>query len=199
MNDVIVLLKVLYKDFFEKKSEYKILKDNIKGEIEVLEKTIENASEFNDESKLFSPRNNENDYVSVEELKYNLDEKHNVYNEYCSEYDYYNDYCKKIKEIIKNEEKKKDENSHDINELMYGSKNNENEKVNNTEKNNEKEISNSEYSLNLNYDTEELKNKILNIKHKSETCLKIFNNDKGRTKQEIISINKALDNLLKSL
>ena len=198
MNETETILNELYKDFFEKKKSNKIKKDNLKEEIEVLKKSIEHASEISDESKLFSPRNSDNEYRSVEDMKKNLDEKTKLYNDSCSEYEYYNDYCKKIKVLLNNEEKKNKEELNDINKVMYGT--DKTEKIIKNEHNSiSDEKKTEEYSLNLNYDIESIKNKIVNIKHKSETCIKIFNNDRGRAKQEIININKALDILLKSL
>lgn len=203
MNNVYDLLKELNKDFLEKRNKIKILRDNLKEEIEVLEKTLEHIDEINDESKLFSPRNTENDYISVEDMKKDLDQKYDLYNEYCNEYEYYSDYCKKIKNIIKEEEKRNEENIHDINDIMYGNNN----KIESPEKEKKESMENivkteeetKEYSLNLNYNIDDIKNKITSIKHKSDTCLKIFNNDKNRAKQEIISINKSLDSLIKSM
>ena len=56
-----------------------------------------------------------------------------------------------------------------------------------------------EINSDTDYNNEELKRRISNLKHKSENCIKIFEIDRVRAKQEIININKSLDNILNNL
>ena len=170
MKDINESIRDIYNDFLKKKKNYKIEIDNLNADIEVLRKSIENISEMEDSSKFFSPRNCENDFVSLDDMKVKLSEKEALVDDLNNELDYYSKYCKILKDIIENDRR----NSNDINEKK-------------------------EYSLNLNYNFDEVKNKITNIKHKSETCLKIFNNDRNRAKQELLNINKSLDEILKML
>ena len=54
------------------------------------------------------------------------------------------------------------------------------------------------YNLNLNYDVDGTKEKLSSISHKIETCLKIFDSDTDRAKQEMKNIRKTIDRLLQS-
>ncbi len=182
------LVNSLYKDFLEKKNFYKIEKDNVVTEIEILKRKLEHAKDIRDESKFFSPRNNDSDFSSEEDIKDNLLEKDSLLEKYSLEYNYYNSYCKQMKNITnryKDETEK--EKSKDINDIIYDKDNNIKENIK-FEDNNQIKKDNS---------TDELQRKILNLKHKSENCVKIFEIDRVRAKQEIININKSLDNILK--
>ena len=185
------LVKSLYKDFLEKKNKYKIEKDNLKADIEILKQNLEHAKDIRDESKFFSPRNNDTDFSSEEEIKEELIKKESLLDDYNEKYNYYTDYCKKMKSMIniyKDETEK--EKSKNINDIIYGSEND-------IKENNSQET--KEINSDTDYNNEELKRRISNLKHKSENCIKIFEIDRVRAKQEIININKSLDNILNNL
>ena len=54
------------------------------------------------------------------------------------------------------------------------------------------------YNLNLNYDMDGTKEKLTSISHKIDTCLKIFDSDTDRAKQEIKNIGRTIDKLLET-
>lgn len=185
------LVKSLYKDFLEKKNKYKIEKDNLKADIEILKQNLEHAKDIRDESKFFSPRNNDTDFSSEEEIKEELIKKESLLDDYNEKYNYYTDYCKKMKSMINSyKDETEKEKSKNINDIIYGSEND-------TKENNSQET--KEINSDTDYNNEELKRRISNLKHKSETCIKIFEIDRVRAKQEIININKSLDNILNNL
>ena len=185
------LVKSLYKDFLEKKNKYKIEKDNLKADIEILKQNLEHAKDIRDESKFFSPRNNDTDFSSEEEIKEELIKKESLLDDYNEKYNYYTDYCKKMKSIINSyKDETEKEKSKNINDIIYGSEND-------IKENNSQET--KEINSDTDYNNEELKRRISNLKHKSENCIKIFEIDRVRAKQEIININKSLDNILNNL
>ena len=185
------LVKSLYKDFLEKKNKYKIEKDNLKADIEILKQNLEHAKDIRDESKFFSPRNNDTDFSSEEEIKEELIKKESLLDDYNEKYNYYTDYCKKMKSMINSYKDETDkEKLKNINEIIYGSEND-------IKENNSQET--KEINSDTDYNNEELKRRISNLKHKSENCIKIFEIDRVRAKQEIININKSLDNILNNL
>ena len=183
------LVKSLYKDFLEKKNKYKIEKDNLKADIEILKQNLEHAKDIRDESKFFSPRNNDTDFSSEEEIKEELIKKESLLDDYNEKYNYYTDYCKKMKSMI-NSYKDETEKEKSINDIIY-------ESENDIKENNSQET--KEINSDTDYNNEELKRRISNLKHKSENCIKIFEIDRVRAKQEIININKSLDNILNNL
>ena len=185
------LVKSLYKDFLEKKNKYKIEKDNLKADIEILKQNLEHAKDIRDESKFFSPRNNDTDFSSEEEIKEELIKKESLLDDYNEKYNYYTDYCKKMKSMINSYKDETDkEKLKNINEIIYISEND-------IKENNSQET--KEINSDTDYNNEELKRRISNLKHKSENCIKIFEIDRVRAKQEIININKSLDNILNNL
>ena len=185
------LVKSLYKDFLEKKNKYKIEKDNLKADIEILKQNLERAKDIRDESKFFSPRNNDTDFSSEEEIKEELIKKESLLDDYNEKYNYYTDYCKKMKSMINSyKDETEKEKSKNINDIIYGSEND-------IKDNNGQET--KKINSDTDYKNEELKRRISNLKHKSENCIKIFEIDRVRAKQEIININKSLDNILNNL
>lgn len=181
-----VLIEI-YKDFMDKRNMYKIEVDNYVAELDVLEKSIEYSSRLEDTSKIFSPRTSENIIDSIEDYKHKQEVTERLLEESKEKYEYYNGFYEKLKPIIDEEEKP------DINDLIYGDGSEEKE----TESYEEDE--NITYNLNLNYNMDDTKDKLSNISHKIETCLKIFDNDTDRVKQELKSIGKMIDKLMKSL
>lgn len=181
-----VLIEI-YKDFMDKRNMYKIEIDNYKAELEVLEKSIEYSSRIEDTSKVFSPRASENIIDSIEDYKQKQEVTERLLEESREKYEYYNNFYEKLKPII--EEGKKP----DINDLIYGD--DPEEKDDGIFEKDE----NITYNLNLNYNMDDTKDKLSNISHKIETCLKIFDNDPDRVKQEIKSIGKMIDKLMKTL
>ena len=185
------LVKSLYKDFLEKKNKYKIEKDNLKADIEILKQNLEHAKDIRDESIFFSPRNNDTDFSSEEEIQEELIKKESLLDDYNEKYNYYTDYCKKMKSMINSyKDETEKEKSKNINDIIYGFENDAKE-------NNSQET--KEINSGIDYNNEELKRRISNLKHKSENCIKIFEIDRVRAKQEIININKSLDNILNNL
>ena len=192
------VLSEIYKDFVEKRNMYKIELDNYTAELEVLEKSIEYSSRIEDTSKLFSPRTSETVIDSIEDLKLKKETTERLLEECREKYNYYNNFYEKLKPVVEEETKP------DINDIIYGTVNNEEEgfetsdldSILDEDKDEDMEIS---YSLNLNYNIDDIKEKLSNIEHKVDTCLKIFDNDIDRTKTELKNIGRSINKLLKSL
>ena len=192
------VLSEIYKDFVEKRNMYKIELDNYTAELEVLEKSIEYSSRIEDTSKLFSPRTSETVIDSIEDLKLKKETTERLLEECREKYNYYNNFYEKLKPVVEEETKP------DINDIIYGTVNNEEEgfetsdldSILDEDKDEDMEIS---YSLNLNYNIDDIKEKLSNIEHKVDTCLKIFDNDIDRTKTELKNIGISINKLLKSL
>ena len=170
---------------------YKIEIDNYSAEIEILDRSIEYSSRMEDTSKLFSPRTSENVIDSIEDLKLKLETTERLLEESKEKFDYYNNYYEKLKPIVENELKP------DINDIIYGDMEIEDDMVPAVSKENDEEDAVT-YNLNLNYDMDGTKEKLTSISHKIDTCLKIFDSDTDRAKQEIKNIGRTIDKLLKT-
>ena len=185
------VIEEIYKDFTDKRNMYKIEVDNYSAEIEILDRSIEYSSRMEDTSKLFSPRTSENVIDSIEDLKLKLETTERLLEESKEKFDYYNNYYEKLKPIVENELKP------DINDIIYGDKEIEDDMVTAVSKENDEEDAVT-YNLNLNYDMDGTKEKLTSISHKIDTCLKIFDSDTDRAKQEIKNIGRTIDKLLKT-
>lgn len=185
------VIEEIYKDFTDKRNMYKIEIDNYSAEIEILDRSIEYSSRMEDTSKLFSPRSSENVIDSIEDLKLKMETTERLLEESKEKFDYYNNYYDKLKPIVENELKP------DINDIIYGDKEKEDDMVPAISKENDEEDAVT-YNLNLNYDMDGTKEKLTSISHKIDTCLKIFDSDTDRTKQEIKNIGRTIDKLLKT-
>lgn len=185
------VIEEIYKDFTDKRNMYKIEIDNYSAEIEILDRSIEYSSRMEDTSKLFSPRTSENVIDSIEDLKLKLETTERLLEESKEKYDYYNNYYEKLKPIVENELKP------DINDIIYGDKEIEDDMVTAVSKENDEEDAVT-YNLNLNYDMDGTKEKLTSISHKIDTCLKIFDSDTDRAKQEIKNIGRTIDKLLET-
>ncbi len=185
------VIEEIYKDFTDKRNMYKIEIDNYSAEIEILDRSIEYSSRMEDTSKLFSPRTSENVIDSIEDLKLKLETTERLLEESKEKFDYYNNYYEKLKPIVENELKP------DINDIIYGNKEIEDDMVPAVSKENDEEDAVT-YNLNLNYDMDGTKEKLTSISHKIDTCLKIFDSDTDRAKQEIKNIGRTIDKLLKT-
>ena len=185
------VIEEIYKDFTDKRNMYKIEIDNYSAEIEILDRSIEYSSRMEDTSKLFSPRTSENVIDSMEDLKLKLETTERLLEESKEKFDYYNNYYEKLKPIVENELKP------DINDIIYGDKEIEDDMVTAVSKENDEEDAVT-YNLNLNYDMDGTKEKLTSISHKIDTCLKIFDSDTDRAKQEIKNIGRTIDKLLKT-
>lgn len=185
------VIEEIYKDFTDKRNMYKIEIDNYSAEIEILDRSIEYSSRMEDTSKLFSPRTSENVIDSIEDLKLKLETTERLLEESKEKFDYYNNYYEKLKPIVENELKP------DINDIIYGDKEIEDNMVPAVSKENDEEDAVT-YNLNLNYDMDGTKEKLTSISHKIDTCLKIFDSDTDRAKQEIKNIGRTIDKLLKT-
>ncbi len=184
-------IEEIYKDFTDKRNMYKIEIDNYSAEIEILDRSIEYSSRMEDTSKLFSPRTSENVIDSIEDLKLKLETTERLLEESKEKFDYYNNYYEKLKPIVENELKP------DINDIIYGNKEIEDDMIPAVSKENDEEDAVT-YNLNLNYDMDGTKEKLTSISHKIDTCLKIFDSDTDRAKQEIKNIGRTIDKLLKT-
>ncbi len=185
------VIEEIYKDFTDKRNMYKIEIDNYSAEIEILDRSIEYSSRMEDTSKLFSPRTSESVIDSIEDLKLKLETTERLLEESKEKFDYYNNYYEKLKPIVENELKP------DINDIIYGDKEIEEDMVPAVSKENDEEDAVT-YNLNLNYDMDGTKEKLTSISHKIDTCLKIFDSDTDRAKQEIKNIGRTIDKLLKT-
>ena len=185
------VIEEIYRDFTDKRNMYKIEIDNYSAEIEILDRSIEYSSRMEDTSKLFSPRTSENVIDSIEDLKLKLETTERLLEESKEKFDYYNNYYEKLKPIVENELKP------DINDIIYGDKEIEDDMVPAVSKENDEEDAVT-YNLNLNYDMDGTKEKLTSISHKINTCLKIFDSDTDRAKQEIKNIGRTIDKLLKT-
>ena len=89
------------------------------------------------------------------------------------QFNYYDAYCTRLALIIKSDSDKED-----------------------VEKEEDEEIS---YSLNLNYDVEGIKEKLESVMNSLDLCLKIFDNDRNRTKEELKNLKKNIEGILESI
>ena len=181
-NEVNELLKNIYGDYKKKKNEYKIKIDDLRSELEIINRSIDYCISNEDESKLFSPRTSGDDNTtdSIDDMESQKEQLEKNINDFTDQYKYYNDYCKKLKNLL--DRLKEDENEKNIKKI--------DDSIN---ENSEK------YSLNLNYDNSEIKNKLSVISHRLDVCLKIFNSDTDRAKNEVKSISKQIRNMIKDL
>ena len=199
MAKIYEVIKEIYRDFTEKRNMYKIEVDNYSAEIEVLEKSIEYSSRIEDTSKLFSPRTSEMVIDSIEDLKIKKEATERLLEESRQKYEYYNNYFEKLKLIVEEESKP------DINDILYGDEEKHFDwdlaSIKDHDDKEEEKDEDSEFSfnLNLNYDVDETRDKLSNISHKIDTCLKIFDSDRERAKQEIKSVDRSIKKLLKTL
>ncbi len=178
------LLKEIYNDFLKKRNRYKIEKDNYETEIEIIRRKIEYSENAEDESKLFSPREVDRRRTdSMEDLLIKKEELELVLDEVKEKYNYYNDYCIKLSPFVNKEDDDSaasavEETERFVNEHM-------NEDI--------------VYNLSLNYDLDDVRNKLSGTIHKLDVCLKIFDNDNERAKNEIKSAGKSLKEVLETL
>lgn len=190
------VLMEIYRDFTDKRNMYKIELDNYTTELEILDRSIEYSSRMEDTSKLFSPRTSENVIDSIEDLKLKREATERLLEESREKYEYYNEYYEKLNQIVN------EENKPDINDIIYGDKDieeDESSKLYEDDDMEETEDDNITYNLNLNYNVDDTKDKLTKISHKIDLCIKIFDNDTDRAKQEMKSIGKTIDKLIKSL
>ena len=166
----------LYKDIVNKRNKCKIDLDNYITELEILKRSIEYNTFIEDDSRFFSPRNNENINDNSDSLSFKMENYEKLVEETKERFNYYDGYCSRLALLIKT--------------------NNETDESDNNRNTGDKDVS---YNLNLNYDVNDIKEKLLGLNNKLDLCIKIFDNDKERTKQEIVNINKALDQLINSL
>lgn len=166
----------LYKDIVNKRNKCKIDLDNYITEIEILKRSIEYNTFLEDDSRFFSPRNNENINDNSDSLSFKMEKYEKLVEETKERFNYYDSYCSRLALLIKN--------------------NNKTEETKNSKNIEDKDIS---YNLNLNYDVNDIKEKLLGLNNQLDLCIKIFDNDKERTKQEIVNINKALIQLINTL
>lgn len=169
----------LYKDIVEKRNKCKIDLDNYVTEIEIAKRSIEYKSSMEDDSRFFSPRNNDNGIESRDELNYKLEEFEKMADDKNNEFEYYDSYCKRLSEYL-NQNNKKEKLSNDIDH----------------DRNNDNDIS---YSINLNYNVDDIKTKLSIIKNMVDLCVNIFENDRERTKQELSKIKKSVDRMIDEL
>ena len=171
----------LYKDIIKKRNKYKIDLDNYITESEIIKRNIEYKTSTEDDSKFFSPRNTENGIESLEEMNDSLEKYEKLIEETREDFDYYDDYCIRISNFLKMVDEEHEEIIHE--------KSDEN-------KDEDQDIS---YNLSLNYDLDGIKEKLISLENKLDVCLKIFDNDRERIKQEIKNISKSLNQIIDSI
>lgn len=164
----------LHKDIITKRNKCKFDLDNYITEIEIIKKSLEYRNSMEDDSRFFSPRSNDNGMESTDDLNLRLEKYEKLAEETRNLFDYYDGYCIKLSEYIKKDDTQEKEIKTD----------------------NDKEI---EYNLNLNYDFNEIKNRLSSLGNKVDLCLKIIDNDKERTKQELKRIQKSINEIMEDM
>ena len=172
-NDNVV--KDIYKEILRKRNSCKIDLDNYNTDMEIEKKSMEYRSSMEDDSKFFSPRSNGISLNDDYEITNIIEKYEELIETKKKEYDYYDEYCTRLADYLKL---------------------NENEESSDFLKETDKDFT---YSINLNYDFNDLKNKLTMIKNMTEIGIKIYDNDRERTRQELIRINKALADIISDL
>ena len=172
-NDVV---HDIYREIIIKRNKCKIDLDNYAAEIEIAKKSIEYSSSIEDDSVFFSPRRNEKSIDNENDLNSVLEKYENLLEIKNKEFEYYDEYCKRLADYLK--------------------LNDNEESVLKNIKDNEKKYT---YNINLNYDVNDIKNKLLMLKNMTEICIRIFDNDRERTRQELIRIDKSIEDIIKEL
>ncbi|MCR5509110.1 MAG: hypothetical protein K6F34_10525 [Lachnospiraceae bacterium] len=185
------VIEELYRDFTDKRNNLKIELDNYLSELEVVEKSMDYDHKSEDEYKLFSPRNNDGFNGSYDELSIKRIELEKLIEKTRADHSYYDDYCEKLKALIISD------NGTDINDLIYrqGSEGSGPDITDEPGENNEDDHSSSEPG----FDMDDLKDRLSSVCNKLNTCLKIFDNDIVRSKQELKHIESSIKSLLDSL
>ena len=180
------ILKDIYNDFLTERNKYKIEIDNYQTEIEIINRQMEYYKNEEDESKIFSPRENENRGIdSYEKLENERDELEIMIEDLKEKFKYYSDYCNRMKSFFSEEN---DESVKSVKEIWK------------TERTVDENINEDiVYNLNLNYDNGEIENKLSRIINKMELCLKISDKDQERTKRELKTILTSLKKLKQSV
>ncbi|MCR4806365.1 MAG: hypothetical protein K5857_01695 [Lachnospiraceae bacterium] len=160
----------LYKDIVKKRNKWKIDLDNYITEIEILKRSIEYNSSREDDSRFFSPRSNDKSFESTDELSTKMESYEKLVEETKDQFNYYDTYCTRLALLIKSDKDKEDDN--------------------------EEEIS---YSLNLNYDVEGIKEKLESVMNSLDLCLKIFDNDRNRTREELKNLKRNIEGILETM
>ena len=173
------VIKDLYKDIVTKKNKCKIDLDNYLTEAEIIKRSMEYRKSTEDDSKFFSPRSNDKGMESVDELEKKLDDYEMLAEESREKFEYYENYAKRLAAFIQDDEEKDNDN------MKTSFKNKDEDDVT--------------YSLSLNYDINDTISKLSSIGNRLDLCLKIFDNDRERTKTEIIEVKKMIESLIDSL
>ena len=180
-NKYDAVLKELYNDFLSKRNGYKIEIDNYETEIEIVTREIECRDNMEDESRLFSPRENDRRAEdSLENLEIKKEQFEIMLDECRDKFEYYDEYCNKLKPLLENEEIS--ESKDPIETVEKTVKDNSSEDI--------------VYNLSLNYDYDGVKDKLESVIHKLDVCLKIFDNDNARAKNEIKGVKKSVKKIL---
>lgn len=166
----------LYKDIIGKRNKCKIDLDNYVTEIEITKRSLEYRSSMEDDSRFFSPRSNDNGNESVDDLNAKLEKYEKLAEEKKNEFEYYDSYCTRLANYLKDNSNNK--TAHIENDLS------------------DNDIS---YSLNLNYDVDDIKTKLSAIKNMTDLCVNIFDNDRERTRQELLIIKRSIDRIIDDL
>ncbi len=169
----------LYNELIIKKNKCKIDLDNCIAEIEITKKSLEYKSSIEDDSRFFSPRSTGNGIDSENDLKLKLDNYEKIAESKKNELDHYDRYCKRLAEYL---------------QLNIGES--ADTDIQNNEKNN---VNNIRYSINLNYNMDDIKSRLINLKNMTELSIKIFDNDRERARQELKNIDKMLDKMINEL
>lgn len=172
-NDNVV--EDIYKEILQKRNKCKIDIDNYETEMEIEKRNLEYRSSIEDDSKIFSPRSNGNIIEDSNDINSIIEKYEKLIEAKKKEYDHYEGYCKR---------------------LAHHLKLNENDETLKSLKESDKDFT---YSISLNYDVNEIKNKLSMVKNMTEISIKIYDNDRERTRQELIRIDKALEDLINEL
>ena len=175
------IINELYKDIVNKRNKLKITLDDYVTESEIIRRNIEYSNSKEDDSRFFSPRSSENTMESLDEMDKNLEKYEKLIEDTKEEFTYYDNYCSKISDFLKSVEDDNDTNK----ELDSSFSEDPKEDVS--------------YSLNLNYDVENIKESLKTLENKIDVCLKIFDNDRERTRNEIRNISRSIKEIIDRL
>ena len=175
------IINDLYKDIVSKRNKLKITLDDYITESEIIKRNIEYSNSKEDDSRIFSPRSSENTMESLDEMYKNLEKNEKLIEGTKEEFTYYDNYCTKISDFLNSAEEDNNSDSGDDSSVSDDPNN---------------DVS---YSLNLNYDVENIKESLKTLDNKIDVCLKIFDNDRERTRNEIRNISKSLKEIIDRL
>ena len=178
-NEVIDIIKDVAEELKNKKNSLRIEYDDLCNSIDYIKKQIDYKCS-NDSFSVFSPRDNNDCISNLDKMNKELSEVSSKFSSVKSDLDYYSDLCSKINKALS----------------FYNGVDFDNNNVFTVDSDNLP----LNYNLNLNYSLDDnLVNRLILLERKLEMCLRIFDNDYERTRNELEFITDSFCDLINSL